>query len=54
VFEDAVIVMPLPAPAHERTPFTRFGDSIGPLVALACALIALLAAWRARRAAGAR
>ena len=54
VFEDAVIVLPLPAPAHERTPFTRFGDSIGPLVALASTLIALLASWRARRAAAAR
>jgi len=53
IFTDAVVVMPLAAPAGERTPFTRFGDVAGPLVAGLAALAFALALWRRRAPAGA-
>jgi apolipoprotein N-acyltransferase len=53
IFEDAIVVAPLPAAAHERTLFTRWGDTVGPACALACALLFLLVLVRARQGAGA-
>jgi apolipoprotein N-acyltransferase len=39
IFEDAVVVAPLPAHTHGATPFTRAGDTVGPALALAAALL---------------
>ncbi|MEP7027651.1 MAG: apolipoprotein N-acyltransferase [Candidatus Eisenbacteria bacterium] len=48
IFEDAVVVLPLPAPAHQRTPFTRLGDLAGPLLAGIAGLVFALSLGRRR------
>ena len=50
IFTDAVVVAPLAEPANEKTPFTRFGDTLGPASAIACALLVLLSLFRPRGA----
>ena len=50
IFTDALVVAPLPDAAHEKTPFTRFGDTLGPASAIACVLLLLLSLFRPRAA----
>lgn len=50
IFTDAVVVAQLPAPAGVKTPFTRWGDTVGPACVLAGLALLLLALVRGRRA----
>jgi len=53
IFTDAVVVAPLAEAAHTRTPFTRYGDTVGPACAILCFVLVLLILIRGRGGAGA-
>jgi apolipoprotein N-acyltransferase len=53
IFTDAVIVLPLSRAPGAPTPFTRWGDTVGPALALVALGLVVLAAWAGRRGRGA-